>query len=141
MLQKVTRSELRFGYQCGMSKNFTVSMKKCQFSTLMCLLYDKQYHFYIKDCNAGIKLEYVQTKSALLCLKEFSNRANQSKEKISYFIAIQQLLSKGINLSLHWIPGHRKIGSNEQADLAAKMAASADMQIMQTIVFQIEDII
>ena len=86
----------------------------------MCLLYDKQYHFYIKDCNAGIKLEYVQTKSALLCLKEFSNRANQSKEVISYFIAIQQLLSKGINLSLHWIPGHRKTEGNKQADLAAK---------------------
>ena len=46
---------------------------------------------------------------------------------------------------LHWIPGHKKIQGNEPADLAAKMATSADMQIMQTttptMVFQIEDII
>ena len=85
------------------------------------------------------------SKSAVSCLKEFSDGANQSREVISCFVAMQQLLSKGIKLPLHWIPGHRKIKGNEQADLAAKMAASADMQIMQTttptIVFQIEDII
>ena len=77
--------------------------------------------------------------------EQFSDGVNQSREVVSCFVAMQQLLSKGIKLSLHWIPGHRKIEGNKQADLAAKMAASADMQIMQTttqtIVFQIEDII
>jgi len=87
----------------------------------------------------------LDSKSAVSCLNEFSDGANQSREVISCFVAMQQLLSKGIKLSLHWIPGHKKIQDNEQADLAAKMAASADMQIMQTttptIVFQIEDIV
>ncbi|XP_065584219.1 uncharacterized protein LOC136043214 [Artemia franciscana] len=85
------------------------------------------------------------SKSAVSCLNEFSDGANKSREVSSCFVAMQQLLSKGIKLSLHWIPGHKKIQGNEQADLAAKMAASADIQIMQTttptIVFQIEDII
>ena len=54
------------------------------------------------------------SKSTVSCLKEFSDRANQSREVISCFVAMQQLLSTGIKLSLHWIPGHRKIEGNEQ---------------------------
>ena len=85
------------------------------------------------------------SKSAVSCLNEFSDGTNQSREVIPCFVAMQQLLSKEIKLSLHWIPDHKKIQGNEQADLAAKMTASADIQIMQTttptLVFRIEDII
>jgi ribonuclease HI len=37
--------------------------------------------------------------------------------------AANQVISKGANISIHWVPGHKDVVGNERADSLAKAAA------------------
>jgi hypothetical protein len=62
-------------------------------------------------------------------IQRIQKNSNSSGQEISYKIQqeAEQLLSSNIQLHICWVPDHMNIYGNEQADLAAKTAAAADI--------------
>ena len=74
---------------------------------------------------------FSDNQAALYRLKTPSDRPGQACQ-IRAIKAAKKVRSKGANIRLNWVPGHRDILRNELADALAKEATFEDPSIKET---------